>query len=87
MTQLISATHYLDIPGEPQAGEYLTRSAADALADLVHVFTKAASIDPAPQASATLTLYRPLTDPKVVARFEGTPTSILAELHIANTQL
>lgn len=84
---MISATYYIEIPDAPQAGEYTTRTAADGMSHLVNVFTAAADIDPQPAAAVTLTLQRPLTEPRVIARWEGTPASILAELHVAGTQL
>lgn len=56
------------------------------MSHLVNVFTAATDIDPPPAAAVTLTLQR-LTDPRVIARWEGTPASILAELHVAGTQL
>lgn len=88
MVQMISGTHYIEWPGEPQAGEYLTRSAADALAHLIDIFTAATVLDRAvPQASASLTVTRPLTNPHTVGHWAGTPATILAELHLAATQL
>lgn len=88
MPQLISGTHYIEWPGEPQAGEYVARSAADALAHLIDIFTAATVLElPAPQASASLTVVRPLTNPYTVGHWAGTPATVLAELHLAATQL